>query len=99
MRQTFEDPDEKVLGNAFFKIATNDTGAEYDYTDVPPEDLCFGITFLLVGIVLQCFAIVYERFNMDPMKRGLVNQVCLNIWLQRKERKVGMMTTIFNDVF
>ena len=56
----------------------NDTGAEYDYTNVPPEDLWFGITFLLLGIVFQSFAIIYERFNMDPMKRGLINQMTSN---------------------
>ena len=64
-----------------FTIAMNDTGAEYDYTNVPPEDLWFGIIFLLLGIVFQSFAIIYERFNMDPMKRGLINQMTSNYML------------------
>ena len=61
-----------------FAITMNDTGAEYDYTNVPPEDLWFGIVFLFLGILLQSFAIIYERFKMDPMKRGLVNQMTSN---------------------
>ena len=38
----------------------NNTGAEYDYTDIPPEDLWFGITFLLlcIGIVLCVLSII-----------------------------------------
>ena len=30
---------------------------------------------MILGIGLQSFAIAYERFHMDPMKRGLINQL------------------------
>ena len=50
---------------------------QFDYQDVPKTDLIIGIVFLVLGIPLQCFAVIYERFNMDPMKRGVVNQVSM----------------------
>ena len=31
---------------------------------------------MMLGMAMQSFVIVYERFHMDPMKRGLVNQLC-----------------------
>ena len=62
-----------------FSNVTNEThylhGAEFDYRDVPTTLLAIAILLQLLGIPLQCFVVVYERFNMDPMKRGLVNQV------------------------
>ena len=72
-------------------ITDSDTGAEYDYTNIAPEDLCFGLTFLILGIILQCFTIFYERFKMDPMKRGLINQVCMHIFTFKYENKVEFL--------
>ena len=61
--------------NNFTNVTDDSFGVEFDYRDVPTTHLAIGIVLLLLGIPLQCFVVVYERFNMDPMKRGLVNQV------------------------
>ena len=50
-------------------------GSRGDFSEVPGIVLAVTIVLLVLGIVMQCFAIAYEKFHMDPMKRGLVNQL------------------------
>ena len=50
-------------------------GSQYDYNKLPGEFFAINILFMIFGILMQSFAIAYERFHMDPMKRGLVNQL------------------------
>ena len=46
------------------------------YGEIPGGFIAIVILCLSFGMILQSFAIVYEKFHMDPMKRGLVNQLC-----------------------
>ena len=50
-------------------------GSQYDYSKLSGEFFAINILLMIFGIVMQSFAIAYERFHMDPMKRGLVNQL------------------------
>ena len=50
-------------------------GSRYDVSELPGEFFAINIMIMIFGIVMQSFAIAYERFHMDPMKRGLVNQL------------------------
>ena len=50
-------------------------GSQFDYSKLPGEYFPINIIFGIFGIGMQSFAIAYERFHMDPMKRGLINQL------------------------
>ena len=45
------------------------------YYDFDPSILIFSLFPFSLSIVLQVFAIKYEKTEMDPMKRGFTNQV------------------------
>ena len=47
-----------------------------EFSDVQGGYFAVVILFLICGMAMQWLAIVYEWFHMDPMKRGLVNQLC-----------------------
>ena len=49
-----------------------------EFKTIEPEILFIGLIILSISIVLQAFAIKYERFGLDPMKRGFTNQVSLS---------------------
>ena len=53
-----------------------------DYRQVNPVVLVIGIFVLVSVMVLKSFFIIYERFEMDSMKRGFTNQMITNqfIW-------------------
>ena len=59
---------------SFLKIQLQ-FGSQYDYNELTGEYFAITILLVIFGIVMQSFAISYERFHMDPMKRGLVNQL------------------------
>ena len=46
-----------------------------DFREVEPAILFLGILLLILAMVLQVFSILYERFEMDSMKRGFTNQM------------------------
>ena len=48
-----------------------------DYHGVPYGLLMIGIPWHILGIILQIFVVIYERYEMDSMKRSLTNQVYL----------------------
>ena len=56
-------------------------GSNMDYSQIPGEYFAAAIIVLILAMVLQSFAIAFERFQMDPMKRGLVNQLCTTYML------------------
>ena len=49
-----------------------------DYHGVPCGLLIIGIPMHILGIILQIFVVIYERYEMDSMKRSLTNQVYLS---------------------
>ena len=53
-----------------------------DYSQIKPVALAIGILLLTFAMVLKSFFIVYEKFEMDPMKRGFTNQMITNqfVW-------------------
>ena len=51
-------------------------GSHTNYSEIPRGYFAVMIFLMMLGVAMQSFVIVYERFNMDPMKRGLVNQLC-----------------------
>ena len=51
-------------------------GSHYDFSEIPERYLAINVLLLIIGILMQSCAIAYERFHMDLMKRGLVNQLC-----------------------
>ena len=60
------------------KVEQNDTiwrEKVNDFGEVEPAILCLGIVLLILATVLQAFSILYERFEMDSMKRGFTNQM------------------------
>ena len=46
-----------------------------NFYGAPPTLLVTGIVFHIFGILMQVFTVIYERFEMDPMKRSLTNQM------------------------
>ena len=62
--------DEKPMNSSVIQLVN-------EFHGVPFEFLIVGIPLHLLGIVEQCFIVIYERNEMDPMKRSLTNQVCL----------------------
>ena len=57
---------------------SNDTdwsGIVQSYDKIPIWILVLTLFLLPIGMVLQFFIIIFERFEMDSMKRGLFNQV------------------------
>ena len=46
-----------------------------DFGEVEPAILCLAIVLLILAMVLQAFSILYERFEMDSMKRGFTDQM------------------------
>ena len=50
-----------------------------DYHGVPCGLLIIGIPLHILGIIQQVFIVIYERYQMDPMKRSLTNQVYLSL--------------------
>ena len=65
----------KMFFNLSFLKIQLQFGSQYDYSKLPGEYFAITILLVIFGIVMQSFAIAYERFHMDPMKRGLVNQL------------------------
>ena len=49
------------------------------YYDFEPPILIVSLLPFSISIVLQAFAINYEKTEMDPMKRGFTNQVRISI--------------------
>ena len=49
------------------------------FENIEPTVLWCGMIFLITVIVLNCFLILYERFEFDSMKRGFTNQVILQV--------------------
>ena len=49
-----------------------------DFHGVPVGLLITGIPLHILGIIQQGFIVIYERNEMDPMKRSLTNQVNLS---------------------
>ena len=49
-----------------------------DFHGVPCGLLIIGIPLHILGIIQQVFIVIYERNEMDPMKRSLTNQVNLS---------------------
>ena len=70
LAKTFEE-DEKPLNSSVIQLVQ-------DFHGVPSEFLIVGIFLHMLGIVEQGFIVVYERNEMDPMKRSLTNQVNLS---------------------
>ena len=67
-----------VLPNASYDILSNDTNiSEFvqSYENIPMGTLLLILFLLPFGMVLNVFIIIYERFEMDSMKRGLFHQV------------------------
>ena len=52
-----------------------------DFHGVPSGLLITGIPLHILGIIQQVFIVIYERYEMDPMKRGLTNQVYLSCFI------------------
>ena len=46
-----------------------------NFYGAPPSLLVIGIIFHIFGMIMQVFTVIYERFEMDPMKRSLTNQM------------------------
>ena len=65
----------KMFFNLSFLKIPLQFGSQYDYNELTGEYFAITILLVIFGIVMQSFAISYERFHMDPMKRGLVNQL------------------------
>ena len=64
--------------NTYLNFNESESGKSallHNFSELPKVYLIAGILMNLFGIVLQYFVIAYERFSMDPMKRGLINQV------------------------
>ena len=61
------------------KVTENDTSWPIQniqtFEDLNSPIMIFAFFPLVLSIFLQFFAIKYERTEMDPMKRGLKNQV------------------------
>ena len=49
-----------------------------DYHGVPCGLLIIGIPMHILGIIQHVFVVIYERYEMDSMKRSLTNQVYLS---------------------
>ena len=49
-----------------------------DYHGVPCGLLIIGIPLHILGIIQHVFIVIYERYEMDSMKRSLTNQVNLS---------------------
>ena len=60
--------DEKPMNSSVIQLVN-------EFHGVPNGFLIVGILLHLLGIVEQCFIVIYERNEMDPMKRSLTNQV------------------------
>ena len=61
----------------YLKIS-NDTDLStlvQSYNKIPTWILLLSLFLFPIGMVLQFFIIIFERFEMDSMKRGLFNQV------------------------
>ena len=52
-----------------------------EFKTIHPKILLIGLLILVLSIVLQAFSIKYERFGLDPMKRGFTNQVNKSYYL------------------
>ena len=46
-----------------------------NFYGAPPTLLVIGIFFHIFGLIMQVSTVIYERFEMDPMKRSLTNQM------------------------
>ena len=55
------------------KNETNDN--VNDFSQIDPPVLVVAIFLLIFVMILKAFFIVYEKFEMDPMKRGFTNQM------------------------
>ena len=47
----------------------------HDFFDLPISLLVLGIFLHFIGMILQGLIVIYERIEMDPMKRSFTNQV------------------------
>ena len=63
---------EKLLNSSIHQLIQ-------DYHGVPYGLLIIGIPLHILGIIQQVFIVIYERYQMDPMKRSLTNQVYLSL--------------------
>ena len=63
--------DEKPMNSSVIQLVN-------EFHEVPNGCLIVGILLHLLGIVEQFFIVIYERNEMDPMKRSLTNQVHLS---------------------
>ena len=62
---------------------SNNTDLDHvqDFRDIPTLMIVLFLVLLPLGIIMQLMIIMYERFEMDPMKRNLNNQLVTSAML------------------